>query len=84
MYIRNIVQKKLSYPRIARQMGWQGKVIIAFIVSIDGNAKNIEIRESSGIELLDRNAVTAVHDASPFPKPPIEAKLIIPISYTLD
>jgi len=83
-YIRNIVQQKLSYPKIARKMGWAGKVIISFIVCTDGHARDITIREGSGIELLDKNAVVAVQNASPFPKPPIEAQLTIPINYRLD
>lgn len=83
-YIRNIVQQKLSYPKIARRMGWEGKVLISFIVCPDGHAKGITIRESSGIEMLDKNAVLAVQQASPFPKPPIEAQLIIPINYSLN
>lgn len=83
-YIRNIVQKQLSYPAIARRMGWEGKVLISFIVCTDGHARDITIREGSGIEMLDKNAVAAVRDASPFPKPPLEARLIIPISYRLD
>jgi protein TonB len=83
-YIRNIVQKRLNYPRIARKMGWEGKVVISFIVCLDGHAREIMVREGSGIELLDRNAVAAVQTASPFPRPPVEAQLIIPIKYTLN
>lgn len=83
-YIRNIVQQRLSYPKIARKMGWEGKVIISFVVCPDGHAKDITIREGSGIELLDKNAVVAVQQASPFPRPPVEAQLIIPISYSLN
>jgi protein TonB len=83
-YIRDIVQRKLRYPKIARRMGWEGKVIISFIVCLDGHARDITIKKGSGIELLDRNAVTAVQMASPFPRPPAEAQLIIPIRYALN
>jgi len=83
-YIRSIVQKNLSYPQIARKMGWQGKVIISFIVSLEGHARDITIKEGSGFGLLDKNAVAAVQNASPFPKPPIEAQLVIPVSYSLE
>ena len=64
-------------------MGWQGKVKISFFISSDGHAKSIKIVESSGIGVLDKNAVEAVKSASPFPKPPVEAKLIIPVFYQL-
>lgn len=82
-YIRDIVQKKLGYPAIARKMGWEGRVIISFVVCPDGHARDITIREGSGIELLDKNATAAVQQAMPFPKPPAEAQLIIPINYSL-
>lgn len=82
-YIRNIIQKKLHYPKLARQMGWEGTVIVSFVICTDGCAKGISIREGSGIALLDGNAVSAVRNASPFPKPPVEAQLIIPINYSL-
>lgn len=83
-YIRNIVQQKLNYPKIARKMGWEGKVIISFVVCTDGHAKDIRIKEGSGIEMLDKNAVVAIEQASPFPRPPVEAQLIIPINYSLN
>jgi TonB family protein len=39
--------------------------------------------QSSGFTMLDKNAAEAVHDTAPFPKPPCEARLVIPISYRL-
>lgn len=83
-YIRDIIMKNLSYPQIARKMGWTGKVKISFIVCSNGHAKDIKITEGSGIEMLDKNAVEAVKRASPFPKPPLEAQIIIPIVYKLN
>ena len=83
-YIRDLIQKKIVYPRIARQMGWEGKVKVVFTISSDGRVKDIKIAQTSGIEILDRNALTTVKKASPFPKPPAEAQLIIPIVYRLD
>jgi TonB family protein len=83
-YIRDIIMRNLSYPQVARKMGWTGKVKISFIVCSDGHAKDIKIAEGSGIEMLDKNAVEAVKKASPFPRPPLEAHLIIPIVYKLN
>ncbi len=83
-YVRDAIQKKVSYPRVARQMGWEGKVIVSFIVCADGYAKDIKIKEGSGIALLDRNAIETVKKASPFPRPPVEAQLLIPIKYSLN
>ncbi len=83
-YVRDAIQKNISYPRVARQMGWEGKVVVSFIVCIDGHAKDIKIKEGSGIALLDRNAIETVKKASPFPRPPVEAQLLIPIKYSLN
>jgi len=80
-YIRDLIQKKAAYPKVAKQMGLEGKVIVSFIVNSNGHAKDIKIMNSSGVEILDHSSIEAVKDASPFPKPPVEAQLIIPISY---
>ncbi|NTU42118.1 MAG: energy transducer TonB [Nitrospirales bacterium] len=82
-YIRDLVMKNLSYPLMARRMGWEGKVIISFVVSEDGSVKNITIQESSGHGILDKNAVETVKRACPLPKPPVKAELVIPIVYSL-
>jgi protein TonB len=83
IYIRELVQGNISYPRIARRMGLQGRVTIAFVILTDGTVKDIDIVESSGSPILDRNAVDAVKKTSPFPHHHLEAKVIIPIQYTL-
>lgn len=83
-YIKDLINRKITYPKTARQMGWEGKVKVSFIISSDGYAKGIKILWSSGIESLDKNAVEAVKSASPFPKPPVEAQIIIPILYRLN
>jgi protein TonB len=83
-YIKELINRHITYPKAARQMGWQGKVTISFIISSAGHAKGIKIAESSGVGALDKNAVDAVKSASPFPKPPVEAQIIIPILYQLN
>jgi protein TonB len=82
-YIRDMIMKRVIYPERAREMGWQGKVKVSFVISSDGLVKDIRILQSSGVDILDRNAVETIKKASPFPKPPVAAQLIIPISYKL-
>ena len=82
-YIRDMITRKIIYPETAREMGWQGKVKVSFVISSDGFVKDVQILQSSGIEILDKNAVETVKKASPFPRPPVAAQLIIPISYRL-
>lgn len=82
-YIRNMIQRNLTYPKLAREMGWEGRVTVSFIVCESGYVEDIKVVSSSGFETLDKNAVEAVRRTSPFPRPPIRAELIIPITYRL-
>lgn len=83
-YIKDRIQKKITYPRLARQMGWEGKVTISFFISTNGFAKDVKVKQSSGFNVLDKSAIEAVIGASPFPEPPVEAQIIIPITYKLN
>ncbi len=83
-YIKNIIQENITYPARAQRMGWQGKVIIDFIILENGNATNIKIAQSSGFEVLDDNVIKTVEAVAPFPKPPVKAELRVPIIYRLE
>jgi TonB family protein len=48
------------YPRMAREQGWQGKVILRAHVTAEGTVKNATVQESSGFPVLDDSAVQAV------------------------
>jgi len=82
-YIKNSIQQTINYPRLARRMGWEGKVIISFIISEDGLIEKVKVVESSGYIALDKNALETVEKSTPFPKPPTRAELIIPVIYRL-
>jgi periplasmic protein TonB len=83
-YIKELIHNQIIYPATAKKMGWEGKVIVSFIVSSGGYARDVRISKSSGYEILDENAIKAINNASPFPKPPVEAQIIIPILYRLN
>lgn len=83
-YIRDKILRNVSYPAQARRMGWQGKVIVSFIITADGSIKEVKITQGSGFAVLDNNALETVNDTAPFPKPPVEAQLVIPILYRLE
>ncbi|MFZ1747952.1 MAG: energy transducer TonB [Nitrospirales bacterium] len=48
------------YPRMAREQGWQGKVVLRTQITADGLVKNAAVQESSGFSLLDESAMQAV------------------------
>jgi protein TonB len=82
-YIRDAVERRTSYPSIARKMGWEGKVLVAFTVCDDGQVEDIRIIKSCGFKALDKNAIKTIKACAPFPKPPVRAEVTLPISYRL-
>ena len=82
-YIRDLILKNITYPPVAKKIGWQGKVLVSFIIMEDGRATNIKIVKSSGHVVLDRNVLETIRDVQPFPKPPVRAELFIPVNYVL-
>lgn len=56
-YLNAEFRARFKYPLVARKRGWQGKVIVALDVSEAGDIHNINIKQSSGHTILDKNAV---------------------------
>ncbi len=83
-YIRTIVMQHLKYPDEAQSRGLEGKVLISFIIMADGNVKDIKVLVSSGYSVLDKNAIDTVKSSAPFPKPPANAELRMPVNYVLE
>lgn len=84
VYIRDRITGSISYPRMARKMGWCGQVKIAFVVCEDGGVSELRVLESSGFNLLDRNAIDTVKSVAPFPRPPVTAEIRMAIAYRLN
>ncbi len=83
-YIRDLIGKELRYPRQAIRMNWSGRVTVTFLVLVDGSLSDLRVSHSSGVSLLDRNALETVERAAPFPKPPVSARLVMPVDYVLE
>jgi protein TonB len=83
VYIKKIIEKNIKYPSMARRMGWQGKVLVSFILCRDGKVENLQVVESSGHSQLDSNALETVKRVEPFPNPPVRVKLVLPVKYTI-
>jgi len=83
-YIRDAILAKLGYPGVARRMGWTGTVKVSFCIHENGSVTDIKIIDSSGYGLLDNNAADAIKRTAPFPRPPVRAEMIMPITYRLD
>jgi protein TonB len=49
-----------EYPRLAREAGWEGTVMLRIEVLPDGRAGTVTVQSTSGFSVLDEAAVTAV------------------------
>jgi len=76
-----------TYPAMARRMGQQGKVVLRVFVNPGGAAAQVEVRASSGSNLLDNAALEAVRRWRFVParqgNQPVAAWVLIPITFTL-
>ena len=50
----------LKYPVIARRRGYEGKILLSAMISVDGTVVGVKVKESSGHPILDRAAMKAV------------------------
>ena len=57
-----------DYPYIARLRGWEGRVLLAFIVQASGDLNDIRIVRSSGFTLLDDSAVDSLKKVQRLPE----------------
>ncbi len=88
-----LVQKRilenLTYPRPAKEAGFQGTVRLKLRLSYRGELLEAMVKDSSGYQVLDDNAVSAAKNISPYPPFPSsidqqELWIEVPIIYRLD
>ncbi len=64
------IGKYKQYPKIAQMRGWQGDVLVELQLDSNGKLKSKKIIQSSGYDVLDKQALDMVEKAAPFPMPP--------------
>jgi protein TonB len=83
--ISNIVQRHINYPPIARRMGWEGRVLVSFVLEPNGNIRDLKVLKSCGYEVLDKEALEAIRRSyRDFPKPPVSVVIKLPINFRLE
>jgi len=83
--ISNIVQRHINYPPIARRMGWEGKVLVSFVLEPNGDIRDLKVLKSCGYEVLDKEALDAIRRSyRDFPKPPVSVVVKLPINFRLE
>jgi periplasmic protein TonB len=83
------IAKHKQYPKIASMRGWQGDVILDLKLDGSGNVLSANVKESSGHEALDNQALEMARKASPFPAPPEVLRgrsfnITVPVSFKLE
>jgi protein TonB len=55
-----ITSSRPAYPRVARESGWEGTVIIRTLIDTNGRPSQVKIRKSCGHPMLDQAAQDAI------------------------
>lgn len=76
-----LIEEKKFYPRPARKLGIEGTVTVSFVLMKSGILGDLKV--SGGHKLLRKAAHAAVEDAIPFPEPPADLALPLPVSFRM-
>lgn len=78
--VKRRIYAKWGYPYEAQTRGLQGKLIVEFHIAKDGHLQFIELKQTSGEEILDTFAMTAVKLAQVYdPLPDNMKREVLPI-----
>ncbi|MGH7787662.1 MAG: energy transducer TonB, partial [Candidatus Binatia bacterium] len=77
------------YPALARRRGSTGTAMLFIVIDRDGRPAKVQVKRSSGSELLDEEAQDMVARAAPFDPLPTEVErdslqLTIPVRFDVD
>jgi protein TonB len=82
------LNKAKRYPREAQRARQQGVPYIRFVMDREGRVLSVSLERSSGVEILDKEALGLPKRASPLPKPPVGVgaetiELVVPVEFFL-
>lgn len=82
-FLRKLIEKNLDYPYLARRNGYQGTVVVSFVID-KGAFKDILVAKSSGYAILDKTALEAVKKIEHYVNISKNVKIVLPINFTLN
>jgi periplasmic protein TonB len=82
------LNKHKKYPHEARKGGHEGTAAVSFTLDRSGKVIETRLDQSSGSDLLDKEAIEVLNRASPFPQPPSDVpnvtfQLTLPIQFRI-
>jgi len=88
LILQNRIASNFSYSKEVEESGYQGTVKLRLHISYSGDLLDVEVKESSGYQLLDDQAVAMARSLTSYPPFPItieekELWFDIPISFQL-
>lgn len=75
------IEQVKTYPRLARERGIEGTVLVRFKVLPSGTVETVNVVRSSGASILDEASVKTVYRAAPMPF--VSGWIEVPMSYIL-
>jgi len=83
------ISKHKKYPKIAAMRNWQGDAVVELELDGNGKLKSKKITQSSGYDILDKQALEMVEKALPFPAPPEALRgtnftITVPVPFKLE
>ncbi len=82
------VEKYKRYPTQARQREWEGKVVLEAVIRQDGTILHLRVAETSGHEILDKDALSLLWKLSPLALDHAlghpQITILVPLTYQLD
>ena len=87
--LQDAIAQRIVYPEKARRYGWEGTVKLALHIFNDGTLASASVRESSGYDLFDEDALNLIKNLAPYSAFPSDTNLqeltvTVPIVYNLD
>jgi TonB family protein len=79
--LHDAIEKAKTYPRLARERGVEGVVLVRFKVAPSGDIEKVDVVKSSGSDILDQASIRTVHRAAPMPY--LNGWVEVPMSYVL-
>lgn len=79
--IKSSIQGALLYPALARKRGVEGTVIAGFSIDALGLPRGIRVIKSSGHGILDREVISTIKRASPYPY--LDGGIEVPVTFRL-
>jgi len=66
-------------------MGWEGRVLVSFVLTSSGEIRDLKVLKSCGYEVLDREALEGIRRSyKDFPKPWVDVLVKLPVVFKLE